>query len=140
MNKLKLIIFSIVALITCFLFFGMIALAYYDENPERAPCNYWKFAEHFGYGSNESVSWDKRIECGLIHQEIKEDYESLFNQDITFNTSKLKDLKYKIEIDCAWVNDHVDNDTVTFDEEIAVLCQRYFPNATGLDALVEVDE
>lgn len=66
--------------------------------------------------------------------------EPEFQEDITFSIENLNNLKYKIDIDCGWVNDHLDNDTVTFDEEIAVLCQRYFPNATGLDASVEVDE
>lgn len=65
MNK-QLIIITIVGFLVALLFFGVIAIAYWDDNQEKAPCNYWKLKEWSGYSINDTVSWNKRIECGLI--------------------------------------------------------------------------
>ena len=83
-------------------------------------------------------SWTIRFEMDENTKEAIESIEFDNNQNIYSDElvmGNVSNLKYKIEIDCNWISEHLDDDTISFPIQTFELCEEFFPelNYTSLE-------
>lgn len=76
-----------------------------------------------------SLGWDNETHfCNEYHRR-----EEKFNpNELYINQELLDNLRYHIEIDCKWVMEHLDNDTVWFPNQTIELCLYVYPDLQNL--------